>query len=927
MRKIGILFLFTFAFSVLLNAQISPSGTISGKIIDGETREPIPAATIRILNQKDSTLVTGASSKTDGTFVISVKHGTFITHISFVGYTDLFKNITISPSNPNIKLDTISLNESHILLDEAVITAQAPEIVVKGDTLEYNADTYKVTETAVVEDLLKKMPGVEIDNNGVIKVNGKEIKKILVDGKEFFSDDPKVASKNLPAKMVNKLQVVDKKSEMEKMTGFDDGNEEMVINLTVKPNMKQGAFGNAFVGYGSKQRYEANAMVNYMRNRDQLTFMGGLNNTNNAGFSDLASAMFGGGGGRGGRGGGGGGNGINKSANTGLNFSKEFANKLEIGGNVRYGVSDTEVVSKTYTQNFLSKGNTFEDENNHSNNFSENVNMDVRLEWKPDSLTSLVVRPNASFYRNERNENGEFLTTRESGDSINFGNSEYFSQGRGNNFGGSIDFNRRIGKPGRTISFNANAGTNNSESHAENLSNTYYNGTRPDDIIDQQITNNSSSSNWSTFISYVEPLGKENFLQFSYNYRRNLSESDRDTRTQDDTGNYTVFDKQYSKRHQNSSSNQNMSVNFRSRTEKYNYSVGFSVYPSNSKRKTFVGDSLINDVTQKVTNYSPSAQFNYTWTRQKNLRFSYNGNTDQPSVSQISSVVDITDPLNITYGNPDLKPSFRHRVNARYQHSQPENNRFYMLSSNFNYTTNAIVTSRFTDPETGRKENTFKNVNGNWDADVRFTTTQPFRNKKFTVTTTSNASYSRNNGFSNNEENISKQINLSENLSFNYNSDKFLFSIRGNISYNDVKNTLEGQQDREFLNYGTSANTTIYLPYDFNIQSDIRYSSNSGYSDGFKQNEVLWNASLEKQLFKQKNGIIRLKVYDILQQRSNIRRNVSSNFIRDTTTNTLTSYFIVHFVYRFNVFSGGASQRDMRRDGGGNFNPGRRRGS
>jgi hypothetical protein len=904
-----------------LIAQSPQKGTVTGIIIDGETRRPVSSATIRILHQKDSTLITGLSSTADGSFSVSVGPGAYITQISFIGYQDIFRDISVTPSQPSVRLDTISLYESYILLEEAVITARLPEIVVRGDTLEYNAGSYKVTEMAVVEDLLKEMTGVEIEVDGTIKVNGKEIKKILVDGKEFFSNDPKIASKSLPAKMVDKLQVLDNKSEMEKMTGFDDGVEEMVINLTVKPDMKRGAFGNAFAGYGSKGRYEANAMVNYMRNRDQMTFISGVNNTNNAGFSDLASAMpagtGGGRGSRGGRGDGGegGSSGITTSGNTGFNFNKEFSKNLEIGGNSRYGRSHTESISKTYTQNFLSKGDTYEAENDRSDSFSDNVNVDLHIEWKPDSLTSLVFRPNASFHRNERDEEGDFTTTRENGDTINAGHSAYTSQGSGSNFGGNLHLNRRLGKQGRSISIGLDAGINGSESRATNLSDTYYSGTRPDDLIDQRITNKNSGTNWRSSLSYVEPIGEQKFLQLSYNYRQNSSESDRDTRTQDEDGNYTVYDKQYSKLQKNSSASQDISLTFRSRREKYNYSVGFNIYPSTSKRRTFVGDSLINDLTQKVTNYSPNAQFNYMWTRQKNLRFTYNGSTDQPSVNQISPVTDITNPLNVTYGNPDLKPSFHHRIDMRYQNSQPENNRFYMLNANFNYTVDAIVTSRFTDQETGKKENTYMNVNGNWDAGMRFTTTQPIISKRFTVSTTTFTNYRRSNGFSNYEENVSKQINLSENLILNYNSNQLNLSVRGNISYNKVKNSLEGQQDREFFNYGTSANTSIYLPFDLNIQSDIRYSTNSGYADGFKQNEVLWNASLEKQILKQKNGIIRLKVYDILQQRSNIRRNVSSNFIRDTTTHTLTTYFIVHFAYRFNVFKGGAPRNDIQRRG------------
>ena len=910
MRKRVIIFIFAFVCIHGMIAQSPQKGIITGKIIDAETGRAIPAATIRILQPEDSTLITGISSNADGSFSIAVAPGTYITRISFLGYQDIFQDVSLTTFHPTIYLDTLTLYENSILLEETVITARPPEIIVKGDTVEYNADSYKVAEMAVVEDLLKEMTGVEVDADGSITVDGKEIKKILVDGKEFFSDDPKIASKNLPAKMIDKLQVLDNKSEMEKITEFDDGIEEMVINLTLKPHMKKGAFGNAFASYGSKERYEANAMVNYMKNRDQVTFIGGVNNTNNAGFSDLASTVFGGrSGGNNRNGGRGGNNGITTSENAGLNFSKEYSKPLEIGGNLRYSRTHTELISKMYAQNILSKGDTFESENERSDSFSDNVNFDLRMEWKPDSLTTLIFRPNASFQRNERDEDGNFITTRENGDTINFGNSDYASHGDRFNLGGNLQLSRRFGKKGRVISIGLGSGLNDSKSKVNNLSNTYYTGKKKDDLIDQRITNQNNGTNWRSSISYVEPIGKRKFLQFTYSYHQNSSQSNKDTRTQDEKGNYTVYDKKYSKLQENNSTNQNIGFTFRSKKEKYNYSVGFSVFPTSSQRKTFIGDSLISDLTQKVTNYSPNAEFNYTWSKQKNLRFTYTGTTNQPTVNQISPVMDITNPLNVTYGNPDLKPSFNHRINMRYHHSQPQDNRFYMLNTSFNYTTNAIVTSRFTDQESGRKENTYMNVNGNWDVSLRFTTTQPIISKKFTVTTTSFGSYKQNNGFSNLEENVSKQINLSENLSLNYSSSKISLSVKGNITYNKVKNTLEGKQDREFFNYGTSANTIIYLPFNWNVQSDIRYSTNSGYANGFKQKEVLWNASLEKQILKQKNGIIRLKVYDILQQKSNIRRNISSNFIRDTTTNTLTGYFIFHFVYRFNVFKGGTPSR------------------
>ncbi|KAF5055010.1 Outer membrane protein beta-barrel family protein [anaerobic digester metagenome] len=888
------------------------NGRITGKIVDQETKEPVAQANVRILHQKDSLYLNGVASDQEGNFAISVPYGNYIIHVTYVGHHDLFRNVTISNTNRTANLGSVELGTDNILLDAAVVTAKAAEIVVRGDTVEYNADSYKVTESAILEDLLKKMPGIEIDSEGKITVNGREIKKIMVDGEEFFSTDPKVASKNLPAKMVEKLQVLDRRTDMAQMTGFDDGEEETIINLMVKPGMKEGLFGNAFVGYGTKDRYEGNAMVNYMKDKNQYTVLGGFNNTNNAGFSDLASSMFGSGGGGGRRMFFGGRSGITTSGNAGFNFSQQFTNKLKLGGNLRYGNTDNNTLSKTHTQNILSSGNTLEDENNSSNNYSQNVNMDLRLEWTPDTLTRIIFNPEGSVYNNRRTELSDFLTTTETlEDSINYGDSRYNSTGDGKNLSARLDVSRTLGKKGRILSVQLRGGMSDSENEGTNLSNTFYNGTKPDDLIDQRFVNTNDSKNWRGYVSYVEPLGNNNAIQFAYQYRQNISGSDKDTRVKDESGNYTVLDEQYSKRLENNFTNQEIEFNFQSVRQKYDYTIGFSVQPSSSQSKTFIGDNKISDFTRDVVNYAPMAQFNYRWTRQHNLRLRYFGNTDQPSVTQLSPVVDVSNPLNITYGNPDLKPSFEHRLNLRYQNFNPEKNRSMGFFGDIRYLTNDIVSSTMTDRETGRRETTYENVTGNWNANGRMMMNIPLKNIRFSVFSMSFASYNHANGFSNLEKNLSRRLNLGETLGLNYRSDLIDFGIRGNISYNKVKNSLEGQRDQEFLNYGGNANTTLYLPWDMSIESDINYSTNSGYSDGFTQDEWLWNASIQKQLFKQKNGTIRLKIYDILQQRSNISRSVTSNYIRDTTTNTLTTYFMVHFVYRFNIFKNGATREDM----------------
>lgn len=911
------LFLLIGAWLMTMLAMAQSSGSISGKIVEEGTEEGVPMATVRLLKKADSTFVTGKATDVNGKFAITgIANGSYIVHVSYVGFTDLYRNVTISKDKNKVALGTLHIGTDNILLAETVVTAKAPEISVKGDTIEYNADSYKVTESAVLEDLLKKMPGVEISTEGKITVNGKEVNKILVDGEEFFSDDPKVASKNLPAKMIQKLQVLDKKTEMAEMTGFDDGEEETVINLSVRPGMKEGLFGNAFAGYGSKNRYEANAMVNYMKDKDQYTFIGGLNNTNNAGFSDLASSMFGGGG-PGGMMGWGGSNGITTSGNVGGNFSKQFADNFKIGGNARYGISDNKTTSDGLTQNLLSGGNTLEKESNRNNNKSQNAHISLRLEWEPDTLTKIIFRPSFSLFDNNRTSEGTFSTVREDdNDMINEGDSRYFSEGRGYNYGLRLDVSRELGKPGRVLSAEMRLNGSNNNSDGTNVSNTFYNSDKPDDIIDQRFSNNSQSMNLRGYVSYVEPLGRNNYLQLAYNYRNNRSESDRDTRSKDEAGQYTVLDSLYTKRLENNFTNHEMELNFRAMRSKYEYLFGISVQPSTSVSRSYIGSDLLYDGKQSVINYSPTAQLTYRWSRTHNLRIRYFGDTDQPSLEQLSPVVDVTNPLNISYGNPDLKPSFEHRLNIRYMLSNPEKASSFNAFINGGYMTNDIVSSTFTDIQTGRKETTYENVAGNWNINTRVMFNVPLKNIKYSIFSMSFAGYNHRNGFSNREKNLNTVLNLHQVLGLSYRSEAFDFTLRGNANYNDVKNTLEGQRDQNYLNYGGNASTTIYLPWDMSIESDINYSTNSGYSDGFQQNEWLWNASIQKQLFKQKNGTLRFKIYDILQQRSNISRSVTSNYIRDTTTNTLTSYFMVHFVYRFNIFKGGATAADMRRSPG-----------
>lgn len=918
-----LLMLLMILFSPMAFAQQS-GVNVTGSVVEQGSDTPIEQATVRLLNVKDSAMVRGVVSARNGSFTLkNVKKGSYLLHITFIGYDPLYQPLQITGKKNPVNVGKLELSDGAIELGEAVVIGKAPEVTVRNDTVEYNADSYKVTESSVLEDLLKKMPGVEVDSEGKITVNGKEVKKVMVDGKEFFSDDPKVASKNLPAKMIDKLQVLDKKSDMAQMTGFDDGEEETVINLTVKPGMKQGWFGNAYGGYGSKDRYEGNAMVNRFVNNDQITFMGGANNTNNMGFSDLASTMFSGMGGGGGRRGGfGAGSGITSSGNAGLNFSKEFKpDKLTLGGNTRYSHSDNDARSKSDRQNILpGDSSSYDNSEAMSRTKSDNFGVDFRLEWKPDTMTQLIFRPSFSLSHSMNDNFSDATTLDNERDTVNTNKSSNYSESNGYNLNASIDFSRKLNNKGRVFSATLSGGNSDSYSDGMNRSDiVYFNQTDAlkNSIIDQRSRYDNKGFNYRAYVSWVEPIGHNNFIQATYSISQRKQEALKNVYNQDADGIYNVLDSAYSQSYRNNFISQRASLSFKSQRAKFNYTIGLNLDPSYSSSENFVGDTTLSKITRKVVNLSPMAQFNYMFDKRTNLRIMYNGRTSQPSMTQLQPVADISDPTNITIGNPDLNPRYTNNVFIRFQQFTPEKQRAFMIMANGSYIINDIVSYTSYNQETGVKTTTYKNVNGNYSGNVRMMLNTPLKNKKFSINSMTMASFANSNGYINEEKNTNRNLILSERGGIDFRSSYLDLGVNGNIRYNATSNSLQKENNQNTFNYGAGGYTTIYLPLNFKIESDVNWSTNSGYGDGFKQNEVLWNASASKSFLKNNQGTLRFKIYDILQQRSNISRSVTASYIQDSEYNTLGSYFMVHFIYRFSIFKGGASASDVKTPGRG----------
>jgi hypothetical protein len=908
-----------------MNVQ-SQTVNITGAVFDDATKENIELASIRVLNAKDSAYVTGSVTNANGKFNVAVKPGAYLVQVSFLGYLEQYLSV-----NTRVKtaIGNIYLKEDGILLSEATVEAKAPEIVIKGDTTEYNAAAYKVQESAVLGDLIKKIPGAEIDSEGKITVNGKDISKILVDGKEFFSEDPKTASENLPARMVEKLQVLDQKSDMALLTGFDDGEEQTIINLVVKPGMKEGVMSTVSGGYGNKDRYEANGFVNVAKGDNRLSALGNFNNNNNAG---------GGGGGRGwGRE-----RGLTETSMGGVNVAMEPSKKFKYDGDVQYRGTDNNVQTTsnvTYIRSDMTENST-----SSRNNNNKNMNGRFKFEWKPDSLTNIIFRPNISYAKSGQFSIKESERAGGSDDADNFlSNSESSSNGHTLRLDGNLLINRKLSAKGRSITVELSGGLSNGDTDGITYSITDYYNTGESRIQDQIYNQKNDSYNWRARLSYLEPVGKNNFLELSYNIRNNRSETDKKTYEQDASGKYTVIAEDYTRTTRNDFLNRNISFSFQARRQKYNYTAGVGLEPSRSQTSvTQPNEEENRDRARNFVNFAPRLEFNYLWDKRHNLRIRYNGQTSQASTDQLYDGIISLNATDTTRGNPNLKPSFEHRFNMRYQKYMPEKASSIMGFADVSYTTNAIASITHIG-ERNSRNTTYENIDGNMSGRLMFMYNTPLRNKRLSVNTRTFGNYNRDNTFITDfsggdpQKNTAHTYSINEGLGLKYNSDKFQFNVRGNISYENTRNTLSSDQNEslkneEIYNYGGGGDFSWYLPYNFVLESDLNYSANSGYTGGYQENSWLWNASLSKEFnIKLKTAgsnvdlpaTLRFKIYDILQDQSNISRSSNANNITYSTYNTISSYFMVGLTVRFQSFKGGAKSSDVEDmgEGGRRYGP------
>ena len=908
--------------------------SVKVRLVDSLSMEPVPYATIYLSPDGTATGARYAVTDGDGNGVIqNVPAGKYVFVAEFVGYFRLTRDVTVS--KPVTDLGTVYMYEDVEMLDAVVVTAVGNPIVVKKDTIEYSAASYKTSDDDSLEDLLKKLPGIEVDSDGNITTAGETITKIMINGKEFFLDDPTLASKNLPAQIIDKVKVVDKKSDQAEFTGIDDGQEEKVIDLTIKPGLLEAWFGNVTAGGGHDlqteehdARYQASGMVGRFTDNNQISFIFNGNNTNNRGFNDMTSEMSGG---MRGRGFGGNRGGIMTSWMAGVNANMNIGGNKdrELGGNYLYNGSIRDVEERSSRTTFLSDSESLLTNNEETSRFfSDGHRGGVELDYKFNDKTSLLFRPRFNYGRSRYNESSTYSTDNSLTGRVNDGVSESSSDGVSWRTNGRLLLRQRIGETaGRTLSLNVDYSLSNNDYDGTNYSttNTYTEGVLSgQSLIDQNYQQKEEDYSVSADLTYTEPLGKNFFLLGSYRFSWERYKSEK--MTYDVADDVPVFNEYYSSRMKNTFLSHRMQVSMMKQEAKYNLQIGVNAEPSTTMTVDDFNPS--RDTSYTVWNFAPSARFDYNFSDNEFLRVFYWGRTDQPSVTQLMPVPDNSDPLYVSLGNIALKPEFQHRLRLHYNYTDMKTYSTYSLMGGFNYTKDDIINASWYDGSGVQYTAPINSDRPVIGGNIMLMINSQIAKTGFSImsftrgSVTSSLSYTGSDTTARTLDDImdnliagrTTSMTLTEDLTFMYRNDYIEARLGARASYNKAWYEIASQARSDTWDNSVFAELNASLPWGMEISTDARYNYYIGYEEGYGDPELTWNAEISQRFLKNKMTLS-FKVYDILNQSKNNYRTTTDNYIEDTYNNTLGQYFIISLVYRFGNFD--KMMSSMRRGPGG----------
>ncbi|MFT3702426.1 MAG: outer membrane beta-barrel protein [Agriterribacter sp.] len=929
--KPGLLLLsFLFFFSLISFAQTNR--TVRGKVYDS-SHVVLRGATVMLYKQGAKDTLKTVTDK-EGQFMFgNVSVNAFRLSITNVGMENIEQDYEFEESKSDLNVGSITMSPAIKTLQEVIIAP--PPIVIKEDTVEFKADSFKVRPNSSVEDLLKKLPGLQVDKDGNITAQGKTVTKIKVNGKDFFGGDPKTASKELPAEIIDKVQVVDDYGDMAAVSGIKDGDPDIVINLQLKKDKNQGVFGKASAGYGTDNRHQYTLSANFFRENTQLSVLGNMNNINQNlfDFSNTGANTRGGGGGAGRTISGSSSssgtsdsnadqNGITDNKSIGINFRTDFPNKKgSFYGNYSFANRNTNITSSTSQTNLFDNGTTYiNNRNSYADNIGNNHRANLNLEYNIDSANYLKIRPNFNYGYSDNRSNGIFNYL-SGGDTTQAGHNSDTVSSKSPNINAEISYNHRfLRKRGRNLSVNINLGGSSSlrDDDKINFTKEYLKaGGYSETYLDQLINQDNNNRNYGIKITYTEPVARNRFLDISYGYNYSYSKNDKKTYDRDGLTDALYLNDSLSNAFENKFINQQAGISLRTINKKYNYSFGVTMQPVYMNGYSLTKDSAY--AAQKRINFSPSARLAYNFSRTKKLNVTYNANYNQPGFNQLQPVKDISNPQYQTQGNPDLKPEFSHNLRAIFNNFNFTSGRVLFVGISGSVIQNRIANNNIQLDSSGAQLSRPENVNGYFNTSGFYNYSIPFQNRTYVISLNGNATYTHDVGLVNSEKNIGNNWITTQRLSLEMNLKEWLqLNVGPAYSLNSTKYNLTQNGERiSSSSWALSSYARVDIPGGVILRYDVSYVMNKGLASNVQTNPTLLNASIEKTIFKKKNGFIRLTGFDILKQNTSVTRQVTGNAIIDSRVNRLTRYFMLTFTYRLMKFKGSDQSGTPGMDGNG----------
>ena len=939
MKGFTLFFLAIFIFFQGFAQSIS----LRGMIREGDEKKGLASATVTLADSTGKRSRSVVSTNSGSFELLDIQRGFYKLSVTSVGYSRFDTLIQVT-RNTNLRPITLFQNSSE--LDEVIVRATPPGVKQKVDTLEYSASSYKVNPDADAQDMVRKMPGITIED-GVVKAGGEDIKKVTIDGREFFGDDANAALKNLPAEVIDKVQVYDRQSDQAQFTGVDDGNAVKALNIVTKQNMRNGQYGRVYAGYGTDNHYSAGGNMTFLKENQRISIVGMTNNINQQNFAeeDLLGVTA-----QGGRGNGRFGNsgnfmtwqaaGINKTNALGINYSDKPNKKLTITGSYFFNNRNSETENLIDRQLFTSGDSSrFYNQVSTSNTENSNHRANMRIEYDIDSMNSIIFTPSFSIQKNQSVSvvtGGNFFPK-----GIMTSQTENITRrsSDGYNLNAGLLFRHRFAKPRRNFSIGLNTGYN--ERTNENYLDALTSSSNETDSIMQFTDQANAGFRISSNISYVEPIGKKGQLQFNYNPSRTTNSSDKQTfRMNDLTGKYSDRDDSLSTVFDNIYTTQRAGINYRIGDREQNFSVGLA-YQRSDLHTTYDFPEKF-EINRSFSNFLPEMNFHSKLSAKSTLRVNYRTSVDAPDVWQLQQVINNNNPLFLSTGNADLEQTFSQRIWARYNFTQSSNGLSFFANLSFQKTNDYIGNASYIAAQDSMLTPTIVlykgsqltkpvNLDGYWNTRSFFSFGMPLRFIKSTINFNGGHSYSKTPGMINQIANFSRNNSFRLGATLASNISEYIdFNLNYSANISKVRNSLQPRLNNDYLTQSAGFSSNLLTKNGWVLQNDLSYQSYHGLTDDFKQEYFLWNMGVAKKFLKGQKGELKLTVFDLLKQNKSIGRNVTETYIEDFQTKVLQQYFMLTFSYKLRNFGKGKVQQSQGDDGpGGNrsFQRGQRPGN